>query len=43
MKKNEIGKGFNEALKILNTFDIKELFYCEDGNYIPIKVSKFTF
>ncbi|TYB88861.1 MAG: histidinol-phosphatase HisJ family protein [Kosmotoga sp.] len=42
-EKNDIGKGFNEALKILNAFDIKELFYCEDGNYIALKMRELTF
>ncbi len=41
-QKEEIGKGFREALKILNTLDIKELFYCEDGNYIPLSVNKLN-
>ncbi|MFO7882340.1 MAG: histidinol-phosphatase HisJ family protein [Kosmotogaceae bacterium] len=41
-KKDEIGKGFREALEILNTLDIKELFYCDNGNYISINTDKFT-
>jgi histidinol-phosphatase (PHP family) len=37
--KNEIGAGFKEALNILNTLDMKEIFYCENGNFIPLNVN----
>lgn len=38
-EKNEIGTGFKEALNILNTLDVKEIFYCENGNFIPLNVN----
>ena len=34
----DLGKGFDEALKIVKSLGVKEIFYCEDGNFIPIPI-----
>jgi len=34
----DLGKGFDEALKIAKSLGVKEIFYCEDGNFIPIPI-----
>ncbi|OAA31582.1 hypothetical protein AT15_05775 [Kosmotoga arenicorallina S304] len=37
----DLGKGFDEALKIIKTLGVKEIFYCEDGNFISIPIETF--
>ncbi|AKI97746.1 histidinol-phosphatase HisJ family protein [Kosmotoga pacifica] len=37
----DLGKGFIEALRIIKSLDVKELFYCEEGNFVPVPVESF--